>query len=678
MALCRAIVPAAFAGEGQAGDGSLPQAVERRLGASDPAVRRRVALALTIVGHRGAGLVMTGRPRAFAALGHGGWDLVLGRYRDSAIPAARTIYQGLRRLVLSTYYGEPAALRGIGWLGPLHERRPALDWEGPLLGAERETEPVRRVPDESRRMSALPPVVRAPPREGTVPAGALASGSVVRAAVCVVGSGAGGAVVAARLAERGYDVVVVEEGSWWSPADFTEREAEMMPALYAGGGLQATADLSTIVLQGRAVGGSALVNWLVMLRTPDWVLDEWVRDHGAEGLSAAELAPVFDRIEAETRTRVVPDDAHSPANRALLEGARALGWRARPAAINVEGCVRAGTCGLGCRYDAKRGPATVYLPRALAAGARVITECRVDRIEVVSRGAAALKRLHCSTLDRTSGDVSGCLTIETPVMVLAAGAVGTPAILQRSALGGTAVGRYLRLHPTTAVVGAYDRVMYAAAGIPISAICDEFHRGEDGYGFWVECPPLYPAFAAAALPGWGGEHRLRMLGFERLSPLITLVRDGAERVRSSGDVRLDRGGRPVIRYALADTDRRALARGMRAAAEMHLAAGATEAFTLHERPHRVRTTAELSRLAEQDLRPNRFALYSAHVMGSCRLGTSARTSACTPDGAVRGVPGIYVADGSLLPTAPAVNPQETIMAVASVLAHRIADRHGAG
>ncbi|MDF1504539.1 GMC family oxidoreductase N-terminal domain-containing protein, partial [Roseisolibacter sp. H3M3-2] len=283
---------------------------------------------------------------------------------------------------------------------------------------------------------------RAPRPPGVIEGATLAPGAVLRAGVCVVGTGAGGAVAAARLAEAGHDVVLLEEGAWWSPDALTEVEAEMSPRLYADAATRATADLSIAILQGRAVGGSTAVNWLIMLPTPDWVLDEWAREHGAEGMSPREMAPVFARVEAETHTREVPDDAHSPANRALLDGARALGWSARAARVNAHGCVRAGTCGLGCRYDARRGPQVVHLPRALTRGARLVTDVRAERVEIVERGGdAPLKRVRATVLDRATGAPRHAVTVEAPVVVLAGGAVGTPAILLRSGLGGAQVGR---------------------------------------------------------------------------------------------------------------------------------------------------------------------------------------------------------------------------------------------
>ncbi len=663
-ALCRRVAPE-HPGVDPAG------AVEARLAAGDPETARRVAALLSVFGHPAAGALLAGRPRAFASLGPEAQDAWLRAWQGSRVPFRRTVFQALRKLVLSTFYALPETHAAVGYPAPFHARAPELPWEGALPGAPDDAEPVAR----PARRDPPPP---AGPRLASLSGGA--PGDVrVRAGVCVVGTGAGGAVVAARLAEAGHDVVLLEEGGLWSAEEMTEVEAEMVPRLYADGGARATDDLAVSILQGRAVGGGTLVNWMIMLRTPEWVLEEWAREHGAEGMGAAELAAVFERVEAETHTRRVPDDAHSPANRVVLDGAAVLGWSARAASVNARGCVRSGACGLGCRYGAKQGAASVYLPRALAAGARLYADARVERVEVAERGGRApLKRVHATLLDRETGAPRGRLVVEAPTVVLAAGAVGTPALLQRSGMGGGGVGKWLRLHPTSVVVGRYGREVHGGTGIPLSAVCDEFLRGEDGYGSWIECPPLYPAISAASLPGFGAAHRELMEGFPRLASLIVLARDGAERGRSSGEVAVDRRGRTRIRYRLGPADRGTLLRGLEAAARLHFAAGAEEALTLHEDACRMRSAADVGEIARRGYAPNRMGLFSAHVNGTCRLGTDPRTSGCSPDGERWGVPGVYVADGSLLPTAPGVNPQETIMAVATIVAERIHARHGAG
>jgi choline dehydrogenase-like flavoprotein len=667
-ALCRRIVPLDDAPAAE-----LARAIQGRLAAVPADDARQLGGVLELLDHPATALLSRGSMRRFTVLGARAQDDWLRAMEISRIPQLRTAFQALRRLILSTHYADPRSHADIGYLGPLHGREPAVAWEGPMAGGDDST------PVGPRAVAAELRVFGARGDDGIVEGGALGTDTRLRADVCVIGTGAGGAVAAARLAEAGHQVVILEEGGYWRGEDFTEQEAPMTARLYADAGARATDDLAIPMLQGRSVGGSTTVNWMMMLRTPGWVLEEWAAEHGVVGMSAAEMAPVFERIEQETHTRAVPTDAHNPANRALLDGARALGWSAGAARLNARGCVRSGFCGLGCRYDAKQGTAATFIPAALAAGARLYADVRADRIEQVERGGRApLKRVHATVLDRLTGAPRGRVIVEAPVVVLGAGAVGTPALLQRSGMGGGGVGRFLRLHPTTAVVGRYGRDMYPAGGIPLSAVCDHFLRGNDGYGFWIECPPYYPALAAVAYPGFGAEHRDAMRSLRQSATFIVLARDGADRHASSGEVRVDRGGRVRIRYRTAPADRATLARGIEAAARLHFAAGADEARTLHTEGRPLRGVDDLASLARLPDGPNQLGVLSAHVNGTCRMGRDPRTAGCTPDGERFGAPGVYVVDGSLLPTAPGVNPQETIMALASVIAGRIADRHPAG
>ena len=675
-ALCRRIVPAAYLAH--AVPLNLSDVVEGRLTTSAPELQQQVRTLLAAFDHPVTALAFGARPSRFTQLDPAAQDAWLRSWERSQLPLRRTVFQAFRRLILSTYYAMPEAHPGIGFAGPFHKRQPIVAWEGILPGVERDDEPVGRSTMAAQHSAVahqhLPP--RRPINPGVIHGADIYLDQTLRADACVIGTGAGGAVAAARLAEAGFDVVVLEEGGYWTDTDFTEEEAEMVPRLYADRGMRATEDLAINLLQGRCVGGGTTVNWMLMLRTPESVLDEWARGHGTVGMAAGDLAPVFDLIESETHARIVPDDAHAPANRIILEGARTLGWSARAARINAQGCVRSGFCSTGCRYGAKRGTLTTFIPRALAAGARLHADVRVDRIEQLERGGSMpRKRVVATVIDRETGRPRHALTVEAPIVVLAAGAVGTPAILQRSGLGGGGVGRFLRLHPTSAVVGVYDREMYASAGIPQSTLSDRFSGDDGGYGSWIECPAFLPGLASVALPGFGHEHRQMMEQFPRLGALIVLARDGADPRVSDGDVRVDRHGRARIRYRIAQRTARTLHDGLAAAARMHLAAGAKEAMTLHNPGVRVHAERDVEAILRAPRGANQLSMFSAHVNGTCRIGGSPRTSGCTPDGERHGVAGLYIADGSLMPTAPGVNPQETIMALATIVAQRIAARH---
>lgn len=649
---------------------------DARLGALPPHRRAAFRTALTVMGSRMGVLLAIGRATPFAMLSASEQARCFAAWGEARIPQLRSAHQAVRRLVLAVHYARPEVAAAIGYAGPLHLRAPQVAWEGPLAGITRDSEPV------ARGARVLPSVIAPSPLpRGVVTAQSMHGDIHRRADAVVIGSGAGGAVTAARLAEAGYDVVIVEEGGYYTSADFNEMEAALTERLYADGAMRTTDDLSIALVQGSTVGGSTTVNWMIMLRTPPYVLEEWARDYGVYGMHTADMAPVFTRIEADVHSRVVPDDAHSPNNRIVLDGAAALGWRASSAAINANGCLRCGFCGVGCRHNAKQSALVTYVPRALDAGATLHANALVARIEIRERdtggtGTPPLKRVHAIVRDGRANTTPRTLTIDAPLVVVAGGAIGTPLLLQRSGFGGGGVGHWLRLHPTTAIVGTYDHDIVTSTGIPLTTMCDEFIRSADSdYGFWIECPPMHPSFTAAASPGFGPAHAQQMRIANQTGVLIALTRDGASTGHSSGRVTTDRAGRSHITYALSTADQARVRASITASARMHLAAGATEVTTFHTTPVRIRREADLAQLETASLAPNRIGLFSAHVNGTCRMGVDPRISGATPEGERHGVRGLYIADGSLLPTALGVNPQETIMAVSSVLADRMATRH---
>ncbi len=684
-AVARRVVPHAYDGTGTAVD--LVARIEARLAKAPPERSRDLELALTILGSRAAGLLLSGMTAPFPRLSADRQDKLLRRWSTSPLIMARTVYQGVRRLVLAVYYTTTESFEETGYLGPLHLREPVYPWEGPLAhdAVPNADEPVARGDGASTASRGEQPSDVA---RGSAASRAIsADASRATADVIIIGSGAGGAVAAARLAELGRDVLLLEEGNLVAADELTEREGDMTARLYAESGMRATDDLSFVLLQGAAVGGGTLVNWMITFRAPDFVLDEWADRFRITGFSPAEMAPTFDRVEREIHAVPVPDDAHSPANRILLDGARRLGWRAGTGRINARGCVRAGFCGQGCRYGAKQSADRVYVPRALAAGARLLPDARVNRIEVLERDGsgstvarsarrttAPLKRVHITLLDGLTRTPRGTLVAEAPVVILAAGAVGTPTILQRSGFGGGGVGRFLRLHPTTAVAGEWHDDVYAAAGIPQSAVCDEFiQRDDHGYGFWIECAPNHPGLAAVAAPGFGAEHRDVMRRFRRTTNLISLVRDGSDLEESNGSVTVSRRGQVRISYRVGPRDRANVVAGVQAAARILLAAGVTGVRTLHTTGGELRAERDVAALAQRAWGPHDLTMFSAHVNGTCRLGTDPRNSGVNEAGERHGVRGLFVSDGSLLPTGLGVNPQATIMALATVITERAAE-----
>ena len=656
----------------------LPARVEDRIGGLLPHKIAEVQSGLRLFGGAPAAWISVRSFTPFHALTAPLQDRMLAVWGESPLPQARTLYQLLRRITFVTHYADPRTYAAIGYRGPLHAREVGVPWEGPAPanGAViTDDEPVLR---DAAAWARDPAPRDLPP--GVITAATCRDASIITADAIVIGSGAGGAVAAARIAEAGKRVVILEAGDFVPSDEFSELDGPMTERLYAEGGLRATDDLAVSMVQGATVGGSTTVNWMIMLRTPEHVLSEWATRFGLEGMSAAEMAPVFARIEREVHARLVPDDAHSPNNRIILDGAAGLGWRARSAVINARGCVRSGFCGMGCRYDAKQGTQQTFIPRALAAGATLYANAQATRIEVITRAGASpnampTKRVTAIVRDTRSGAAPRQLTLEAPIVIVSGGAVETPLLLQRSGMGGGGVGRYLRLHPTTVVLGIHDREVYGAAGIPLSAMCDEFiTRDANGYGFWLECPPLHPAIGAAAMSGFGAPHAALMRQFPHLSSTIALTRDGSDLTHSSGSVLLDGKGRPRISYALSDADAANVVASIEAAARLTLAGGAREVRTLHSTPIVIRRMADLAEIRTRRVNANRVTLFTAHVNGTARIGTDPKTSGVTPAGERHGVRGVYVFDGSMLPTGVGVNPQETIMAMSTVLTERLLSR----
>lgn len=585
-AVVRRLVPHAFA---DAGRGErLLAAVGARIATLAPHHRHDFGRALRLLGSPLAAFLIARFPRRFVLQPDAAQDRLLAAWSHSRIPFLRAAVQGVRRFVMHVEYATPESLEEVGYRGPYHTRGPAVPWEGALPGTRTDAEPVMRAADPAaaHRPRALPATLSPLPIDG----------QVLRAEVVVIGTGMGGAVAAARLAEAGFDVLMVEAGDLVTGEELDEQEGPMFARLYAEEGLRTTDDRGVSLFQGAVVGGGTTVNWMVMLRTPEHVLDEWAAYHGVEGMRAPDLAPIFDRIEDETHTRPVPEDAHSPNNRIILGGARALGWSAFAARINATGCVRTGFCGYGCRSGAKRGALQTYLPRAQRAGARLITHGRAERIGFATHGGSFPTKRVIVRHAPPDGPARE-ITIECPVVVVAAGAIETPALLQRSGLGGGGVGRYLRLHPTTGLYGFYEHEMYGAGGIPLSAACDEFLQLDSaGYGSLIECPPLHPGLAAASTPGFGRAHRETMLRFQNIGTLIVLARDGARRGESDGDVRARPDGSISIRYRLSRPDAAHLEAGLVAAARLHFAAGAQEVLSGHSRPVMLHSADDVGKL----------------------------------------------------------------------------------
>ncbi|HUK65992.1 MAG TPA: GMC family oxidoreductase [Anaeromyxobacteraceae bacterium] len=490
--------------------------------------------------------------------------------------------------------------------------------------------------------------------------------------VCVVGSGAGGAVVAARLAERGLRVVVLEEGGYYRPSDADMQEGTAYPRLYQDHGQRATADLAITILQGRTVGGSTAVNWTTSFRTPERVLAHWRAVHGLDAFTTEALAPHFAAVEARLNIHEQPDEGVNANNRTLWDGAGKLGWARARTRRNVDGCANLGYCGMGCPIGARTSMDITYLPDAVAHGARLYANTRAVRLEKTGRRVSAV---HGEVLDSATDRPTGRRVLVRPrLVVLSGGAINTPALLLRSdiRLAGK-VGARTFLHPVAGVLGLYPRPIEGFYGAPQSVASHEFvERGPGKIGFFLEAAPVHPVLAATALGGFGALHESFMARLSHASALIALTVDGFLPDEEGGTVSLRSDGRLRIDYPLRAEMWEALREGSKALARVHLAAGATAAYSLHEEPVEMRVESDVDKLDRAPWQPCRLQLFTAHQMGGCAMGQDPERSCTSAEFRLHAHENVFVVDGSVLPTSLGVNPQLTIFGLAHLAAEHVA------
>jgi choline dehydrogenase-like flavoprotein len=512
-----------------------------------------------------------------------------------------------------------------------------------------------------------------------VEGGALAGPFVERAHTVVVGSGAGGAVVAALLAEAGVDTIVLEEGGRFQAHDFTQRDDEMFPVLYREHGLQATSDGLVTVLQGSCFGGSTVINMADCEPTPAAVYAHWQRLVGPMELDERSLAESQQRVMAALGVNEIQTAQVNANNDAVLRGAERLGLARGVFRHNRTGCKGSGYCLIGCAYDAKKGVHLTYLPRADAAGAALYTDVRVERIEREGDRAVAVTG---SVVERGPRVARFPFRIEAERIVLAAGAVHSPALLAASGLAAALpqLGRNVSLQPQLPVTAVFAEPgsIRAWRGIPQAAFCSagDDHTAEHGLGgFRLEAVSGGLAQVGAGIPGFGIAHKEAMARLDRTASGLLLVPD-----RPSGSMTWqERGARGVaarIEYRMQAEWKARLRRGMRQAAEVYFAAGAERVAFASEIFPALEGPDDLDRIDAFPIRTGVTRFISAHVQGSCRMSPEARTGVVDPEHRVHGLANVWVVDASVMPTSASTHTMIPVMTLADRAAHRMLERRG--
>lgn len=513
-------------------------------------------------------------------------------------------------------------------------------------------------------------------------AGAFVDGSEIKTDrkldcdVCIVGSGAGGAVTAAGLAERGLKVIVLEAGGHHTKAEFDMQEAHTYPMLYQDDGGRSTTDRSVSVMQGRAVGGSTVVNWTSSFRTPKRILDHWAKVHHFDTLTVDLLTPHWEAVEKRLGIHEWTADRNNQNNDILARGCEKLGWHHGQIRRNVRECIASGYCGMGCPVDAKQAMHITYLPDAVAKGAIVQADARVLHIAHKGRRATEVR---AEVLDRATKRPNGKhITVRAKVVVVSGGAINSPALLLRSGIDvGGRTGKRTFIHPVVAMGGYYEKKIEAYYGAPQSAHSHQMiDRGKDKLGLFFETAPLHPMLAAVSLGGFGAVHENQMTEFPNVGSLIAIAVDGLTPEEEGGRVTLRPDGYPRFDYPLGDLHMEAFRAGMKALARIHLAAGAKEVRSLHDTPVRIQAEKDIDGLDAAPWGPLRFPVFTAHLMGGCQAGADPGHSIVDTHLKHHAMDNLFVIDGSIFPTALGVNPQLTIYGIAHWAVDHVAKAAG--
>ncbi len=506
--------------------------------------------------------------------------------------------------------------------------------------------------------------------ERTQPAFDIPDGEVIECDVVVIGSGAGGAVAAYELAKAGRAVVLLEEGEYFGRRDFAHSAFHLQKHLYRELGVTMAVGNTLIPIPvGRTVGGSTTVNSGTCYRMPTRVFADWRDHHGLTELSPDSMDPFYSTVEEVLGVTKVPLSLLQ-GNQPIADGCSKLGITHHgPLSRNAPDCDGQGLCCFGCPTDAKRSTNVSFVPMALAAGAQLLVGAHAERVLIENGRAVGVAVT--STSPAQPGQRPPRFSVRAGAVVVAAGSLMTPVLLlgdpaTRRALGRSqALGNHMTIHPAIGLRAVMPTQLRSHIGVPQGYAVEEFHDE----GILMESAFLPIELTAASITMVGQPLMELMAAYDRQSCFGFLVED-----KGQGSVRPGPGGRALIRYNLADRDVVRLQRGASLVARMFLAAGAERVLTGIAALPMVEKHDQVDKLSGLRLRPRDFELTAYHPLGTARMGHDARRSVVDTDLQAHDLPGLYVCDGSVIPTSPAVNPQVTIMALAMRAARRLAHR----
>lgn len=489
--------------------------------------------------------------------------------------------------------------------------------------------------------------------------------------VCIIGTGCGGATLGARLAKKGKRVVFVEKGGYYTKVDFDQREDNMIAKIDGGRGFDTSVDGSISLTYGNNVGGASVHYWADSYRTPSDRLDLWESKYGLKGHGNTELAEYWDELEKTHNVHEAEPQYYNRMNLLLKEGATKLGWDGHPVPQARRPCAGSGYCAQGCAYDFKQSQLVTHLPQALEHGAEIFADTQADQFAWSGNKVVGL---HCSVLDRARGVPNGKrILIKAKAYAVAAGGYGTPVFLLKNGFKKKlpAVGEYTCTNASPMVHGLFEDDIIMYRNIPAAWGITQFRLPKlegDRYvegGYMLMANQLQPATFSAILPSFGKRHHDIMKNFRKMGGTISWI-DDVEHGRVEWD-----GDRPKYYAPIDGQNGLRIRDSMAKQARLLLTVGAKEVFFGDVNDTRIQQSstalAEIEKVvAGLKITPGRFIFAAPHPAGGARMGADPKNSVVGMDHRIHGTDNVYVADPSVLPTAPSVDPSLTIMAFSCV------------
>ena len=490
----------------------------------------------------------------------------------------------------------------------------------------------------------------------------------LHADLCIIGSGAGGSMVALEAAQAGLKVVVLEAGSFLTPSGMSQLEDDMFPKLFWESGGRTNTDHNIHIYQGRGIGGSTLHNLNLIKRIPNPILDDWIKTRQLKELQHEDWDRLYSEVEQLLEVSDVPESMINLHNKLLKTGNENLGWKGGFMKHNRTGCIGSGFCEVGCAYDAKNNACKVLVPGAVKAGAEFFTHCQASRV-VHKNGKVT--GVEAYVVDKDNYRPLGKVEVKASRVCLSASATGTAAIIKRSRLKypKNSVGETLRIHPAVIVAGEYDQPVRAWEGIPQAYECTEFldfenaasgehNKGNKANRLWIVNAFAHPMGTSTLLPGHGIAHAELMARYDHMAVFTAMLHD-----HSKGVVKPVKDLGLKIDYKLNHEDQEELHFGLKACARLILASGAKRAIISTDPIIEIKSERELDKIDAISISKKAVDIAAVHPMGSVPMGDDPLVAAVDSNGHFHHLDGLWIADGSLFPTSIGVPPQLSIYSI---------------